>query len=150
MSSLVNYDLFTSRLGIGNCGFTLEGGFYEKFINNTGLSVKGTIVVISTTISNGVDIAEANSKSAIGVIYESGIPNGSAIKVVVYGKAQVLLKDGESSNNGYCYGTSDVPGRMYKINIVEQNLDFGKQIGYSLEEKSSGTDTLALVHLNFK
>lgn len=149
MSGLVNYELFASRLGSGNCGFTIEGGFYEKFINNTGVSVKGTIVVISKTVSNAVDIAPANSNFAIGVIYENGIQNGLPVKVVVYGKAQVLLKDSESSGNGFLCLVSDVPGRMYTLDTESQEIDFNKRIGHSLEVKFGANNVLSLVQLKF-
>lgn len=148
MSGLVNYELFASRLGSGNCGFTSEGGFYEKFVNNTGLSVKGTIVVVSKTISNGVDIAPANSNFAVGVIYENDVPNGSLVKVVVYGKAQVLLKDGESSSNGFWCGTSDTDGRMYQLDTTSDNIDLNKTIGSGLEVKFGANNVLALVQLH--
>jgi len=33
--------------------------------------------------------------------YEIGITKGFLVKVVVYGKTQVLLKDGEAATKGY-------------------------------------------------
>lgn len=149
MSGLVNYELFASRLGSGNCGFTIEGGFYENFINNTGVSVKGTIVVISKTVSNAVDIAPANSNFALGVIYEDGVPNGKPVKVVVYGRAQVLLKDGESSGNGFLCSVSDVPGRMYTLDTESEEIGLNKKIGHSLEVKFGANNVLSLVQLQF-
>lgn len=148
MSGLVSYDLFRARLGIGNCGFTLEGGIYEMFINNTGTSVKGTIVIASISVSNGVDISPANCINSIGVIYESGVSNGSLIKVIVYGKAQVLLKKGESTNKGYWCGVSDEDGRMFSLVPQSVGKQNAKKIGYSLETKRKGNNVLALVQLN--
>ena len=149
MSGLVSYDLFKSRLGIGNCGFTLEGGIYEMFINNTGTSIKGTIVIASESINNAVDIAPANSENAIGIIYESGIPKGGLVKVVVFGKAQVLIKDGEESNSGYWCGVSNEKGRMYQLTGAPSPTLNKKKIGSSLESKASGKNMLALIQLNF-
>lgn len=147
MSGTVSYDLFTSRLGSGNnIGFTPEGGLYLTLVNNTGLSVKGTIVIASATVDNGVDIAPASSQMPIGVIYESGVANGSLVKVVVYGKAEVLLRDGESATNGYWAGTSVDSGRMYQAAIP--SLLPGQQIGNSLEDKASGTDVLSYVFVH--
>lgn len=115
MSGLVSYELFNSRFPSGTNGFTSEGGIYEIFINKTGAdSVKGTIVVASTSVDNAVSIAPAGSPMPIGVIYESGIADGSSVKVVVYGKAQVLLADGHAATHGYWCGVSSlVAGRMY-------------------------------------
>lgn len=149
MSGVVSYDLLTEKFGIGNIGFTPEGGMYELFINNTGVSVKGTIVIASTSIDNAVDIAPANSNFPIGVIYETGINNGAFVKVVVYGKAEVLLKNGESSTNGYWCGVSNVDGRMYQLSSLLLDLDHNKEIGHSLQSKSDGTNVLSLIQMHF-
>ncbi|MCX8074285.1 MAG: hypothetical protein N2749_01700 [Clostridia bacterium] len=151
MSGTVSYDLFSNRLGNGTIGLTPEGGVYETFINNTGTSVKGTIVISSTTVSNGVDIAPANSSMPIGIIYEDGIQNGSPVKVITSGKAQVLLKNGLNSSLGYWCGVSDTSGRMYQLSSTPIVLftDNYKEIGKSLQSVSSGTDVLSLVQLNF-
>lgn len=149
MSGIVSYNLFSNRFG-GTNGFTTEGGLYETFINNTGTSVKGTIVVASTTIYNGVDIAPAGSSSPIGIIYENGIANGSLVKVVVYGKAQVLLLNGSSSNLGYWCGVGTTAGRMYQLSVPPILLaDSYGQIGNSLQKVSSGTNVLSLVQIHF-
>ena len=112
MSGVVSYELYNSRFPSDGNGFTTEGGVYETYVNNTGTSVKGTIVIASTSVDNGVDIAPANSISAIGIIYESGIANGNNVKVVVYGKAEVLLKNDVAATRGYWCGVSDTAGRM--------------------------------------
>lgn len=150
MSGTVSYDLFTERLG-SNSGFTAEGGFYQTFINNTGLSEKGTIVVASDSIDNAVEIAPASSQMPMGVIYESGIANGSLVKVVIYGRAQVLLKDGEAAFQGHWAGVSNIAGRMYQLlsppilTLAAHNT----KIGNSLEETGSGTDVLSFVQIQF-
>lgn len=147
MSGVVSLELFKNRLGTGSIGFTQEGGMYETFINNTGVSVKGTIVVASTTINNGVDIAPANSEMFIGVIYENGILNGLPVKVVVYGKAEVLLKNTLASTRGYWCGVSDVTGRMYQMSLVPA-AEHNREIGHSLESKTAGTNVLSLVQIH--
>lgn len=148
MSGIVSYDLFKTKLGTNDYGFTPEGGIYQTFINNTGISKKGTIVVASTTVSNAVDIAPANSTMPIGVIYEEGIENGFNVKVVTSGKAEVLLKDGEAANNGHWCGVSDAAGRMYQL-IDVLDSDYLKEIGHSIEQKDSGTNVLSLIQLHF-
>ncbi|MDD2505612.1 MAG: hypothetical protein PHF21_05040 [Bacilli bacterium] len=148
MSGMVSYELFTTKMGSGS-GFTSDGGIYQTFINNTGVSLKGTIVSISTTVDNAVDIAPANSQMPIGVIYESGITNNNPVKVVVYGKAQVLLKNGEAASNGYWCGVSDVAGRMYQLSLVPSTTEHNREIGHSLEVKTSGTNILSYVQVHF-
>lgn len=130
-------------------GFTPDGGVYQTFINQTGDSVQGTIVMQSAADDNTVVIAAANSPLAIGVIYEGGIANGSPVKVVVYGKAQVLLRDGQSvGRGGWCVLSNTVDGRMEEGTITGALLvsEYAKGIGISLEDKSSG---LAWVQLQF-
>jgi len=148
MSSSVSYELFSSRFPSSGNGFTPEGGMYQTFVNNTGTSVKGTIVIASTSVTNGVDIAPISSEVAIGVIYESGITNGANVKVVTYGKAQVLLKDGEASTLGYWCGVSDTAGRMYQLASPNATTHY-REIGHSLETKTSGTNVLSLIQMHF-
>jgi hypothetical protein len=150
MSSLVSYELFTAKLGNNTCGFTSEGGAYETFVNNTGISVKGTIVVTSTTVYNAVDIAPADTNMAIGVIYENGVANGSLVKVFVYGKAEVLLKNTEIANYGYWCGVSDVAGRMYQESTSPTStVKYNREIGHSLQANASGINVLSLIQLHF-
>lgn len=149
MSGVVSYDLFNSKIGGGNSGFTSDGGYYETFINNTGTSVKGTIVCASTSVTNGVDIAPISATFAIGVIYESNISNGNPVKVVVSGKAQVLLKNTVASTLGYWCGVSDVAGRMYQNSTVPSTIEHDREIGHSLESKTAGTNVLSFVQIHF-
>jgi len=150
MSGVVSYELFSAKVGGSGSGFTSEGGIYETFVNNTGVSsVKGTIVIASTTVYNGVSIAPANTEMPIGVIYENGIANGLPVKVVVYGKAQVLIKNGESSSYGFWCGVSDVAGRMYQTSLNPGTTSHNREIGHSLEAKTSGINVLSLVQMHF-
>ena len=149
MSGVVSYDLFSSRFPSTN-GFTGDGGLFQYFTNNTGAtSVLGTIVVASTAVSNAVSIAPASTQMPIGVIAESGVANGSPVKVVTYGKAYVLLKDGESATMGYWCGVSDTAGRMYQQSTVPATTDHNREIGHSLATTSSGTDVLSLIQMHF-
>jgi hypothetical protein len=150
MSGVVSYDLFTSKLGTGGIGLTSEGGMYISILNATGaVSVKGTIVGASTTTDNAVMIAPANYDMPIGAIYEDGIANGALVKVVVSGKAQILLKDGLASTNGYWCGVSDTAGRMYQTAAVPATIDHNKEIGHSIQAVVSGTNVLSYVVLHF-
>jgi hypothetical protein len=149
MSGVVSYDLFSSRFPSSN-GFTSDGGMYQVFTNATGVnSVLGTIVVASTAINNGVSIAPADSPMPIGIIAENGVVNGAPVKVVTYGKAYVLLKDGLSSTAGYWCGVSDTAGRMYQAVTDPITTDHNREIGHSLSTTGSGTDVLALTQIHF-
>lgn len=150
MSGAVSYELFSEKAGGSNCGFTPEGGIYQTFINNSGTSVKGTIVIASASVDNAVDIAPGASKSPIGIIYEDDIENGELVKVVTSGKAAVLLENTKHSTRGYWCGVSDTAGRMYqKISAPTTITEHSREIGHSLENKNSGTDILSIVQLQF-
>jgi hypothetical protein len=131
-------------------GFTPDGGIYQTFTNRTGDdSVKGTIVMQSTTEDHAVVIAAAGSPLAFGVVYEDNISIGSQVKVVVMGKAQVLLRTGESIRRGHwCVLSSVTDGRMEEGTITGTLLlsEYAEGIGVSLEDKSSG---LAWIELQF-
>lgn len=150
MSGTVSYELLLEKTGNGSgSGFTAEGGIFETFINNTGATVKGTIVVASTAVDQAVDIAPADSQMPIGVIYESGIVNSSPVKVVVKGKAQVLLADNSASTRGFWCGVSGTAGRMYQLSAPPNTEEHNRQIGHSLESKDSGINVLSLTNLSF-
>lgn len=85
----------------------------------------------------------------IGVIYENGVTNGNPVKVVIYGRAEVLLKDGEAGFLGYWCGVSDTAGRMYQLSNAPSNTDHNREIGHSLEANSSGTNVLSMITLHF-
>ena len=137
--------------GTGQSGTTSEGGVYETFKNSTtGTSVKGTIVVASTTDPGGVSAAPAGSVSPIGVIYESGIAQGQNVKVVTYGKAEVLLASDQTSHTGYWCGVSSLEnGRMYQIEDAPIGTSsHSQEIGHSLQTVST-VGELSLVQLHF-
>jgi len=149
MSGVVSYELFNTRFPSSN-GFTSDGGLYETFINDTGApSILGTIVVASSTVADAVSTAPISSMMPIGVIAEDGIANGSPVKVITYGKAYVLLKDGESATLGYWCGVSDVAGRMYQLSAVPVTPEYNQEIGHSLNTTASGTDVLSLIQVHF-
>lgn len=139
--------------GNANIGITPTGGIYETFINNTDpeTSVKGTIVIASTTVPGGVDTAPAGSAVPIGVIYESGIVKGANVKVVTCGKAEVLLVATETSTTGYwCGVSSTVKGRMYQLaDAPVGSATHNQEIGHSLQTVlTPGSLSLIQMHFN--
>lgn len=150
MSGVISYELFSARVGSSSSGFTPEGGIYETFVNNTGTSVKGTIVIASATTNNAVDIAPTGSTMPIGVIYENAVPNGSPVKVVVYGKAEVLLEDSQDATVGYwCSVSTTDAGKMSQQLSEPTDTNHNREIGHSLQSVTGGTDVLALIQLHF-
>ena len=150
MSSSVSLEYLNSVIANNGNGISTDGGYYITLINKTGAnSVKGTIVIASTTTGNAIDIAPKNSDSPIGVILEDGVPDGSLVKVVISGKAYALLENGESSTRGYwCEVSSTQAGRMSQL-ANPNTLRHWSELGHSLESKAAGTDVLSLVVLHF-
>ena len=130
---------------------TPEGGFAILLQNRTNLvSVKGTIVRASDGFDLGVSGTPTDSDEPIGVIYNSGVPEGSMVWVVISGIAEVLLKDGTFSTQGNWVYCSDVIGRADASNADPLGVpQHWREIGHCLESKGAGTDVLAKVVLHF-
>lgn len=135
---------------------TDEGGFAIQFINRTGQpSKKGTIVSASNQYDYAV-MFQANEYDAIGVVYESGIPDGQPVWVVISGIAEVLLKQGTASKCGNWCKSADDDGRALCSLTQPSGSGFNnaedhfKEIGHCLETKLAGNDVLCkiLIHFN--
>ena len=136
--------------GGGLSGFTPEGGLYVTYTNNTGTaSVKGTVVVASTTINRAVSIAPANSDMPIGVIYDNGVANGQPVKVIVCGNAETLLKNGQAASRGFWCGVADVAGRMHQQSSPPSTTEHSREVGHCLQTVAAGVDKLALIGVHF-
>lgn len=150
MSSSVSLEYLNTVIANNGNGISADGGYYITLINKTGSnSVKGTIVIASTTIDNAVDIAPVNSDNPIGIVLEDGISDGSPVKVVVSGKAYVLLANSVASKRGYwCEVSSTQAGRMSQLPNPNPVTHWA-ELGHSLESKAAGTNVLSLVVLHF-
>ena len=133
------------------------GGFLVRYINDTGAnSIKGTVVISSLSVEDAVDTMVADNDEAIGVIYNSGIADGSDVWVAVSGKADVLIQDGQIATIGYWVrGSITQAGRADITNadppgggIPQADIHF-RELGHCLQTKSSGTDVLARCNLHF-
>jgi hypothetical protein len=136
----------------GSTGFTTDGGYYVTLTNKTSAaSVKGTIVMAAAGTGNAVDIATANTPFSLGVIYESGVADGSPVKVVVSGRAQVLLRDGSGATRGYwCTISNLTDGRMIQSAALPLLVaDYAAGIGISLQDAAADVNVLAWVMLQF-
>jgi hypothetical protein len=136
---------------------TPEGGVAIRLTNKTGAaSVKGTLVKTSTGTDDAVDASDANGVAVTGIIYESGVADGSRVWVVVYGIAEVLLKNTTSATKGYWVKSSDAAGRADATNAappgggIPELDEHMREVGHCLQSVDAGTDKLAkiILHLN--
>jgi len=136
--------------GATSNGMTSEGGLTISLINKTGSpSVKGTVVIASTSNDNAFITAPVDADEAIGVVLDDGISDGEYCRIVISGKAQVLLENSEAGVNGYWVQCSDTTaGRA----ILEPNpvpATHWAELGHCIENISGGIDILAWCVLHF-
>lgn len=132
------------------------GGICIRLLNKTGVaSVLGTVVQADTVNDNAFKACGADGLMAIAVVYQVGVADGSLCWVVVYGIAQVLLKDATLSTRGNWVYVSDVAGRANATlaappggGIPELDIHMG-EIGHCIESKGADTDVLAKVVVHF-
>jgi len=144
-------------LGHGIAGFTTEGGLAIRLVNKTGApSVKGTIVEADGSTDFAFDITVVADDHAIGVVYESGIPDGGSCLVVVAGIAEVLLEDTTAATRGYWVATSATQaGRADATNAappgggIPELDEHMTELGHALESVVGGTDKLATIMMHF-
>lgn len=120
--------------------------------NKTGSSsVKGSVVSASDTTDLAFKL-QSNEYDAIGIVLESGIADGQECKIVISGKAQVLLKDSTASARGQVLFSADTDGRAIASDIpTPPNADSHfKEIGHCIESKGTGTNVLCwgVIHFN--
>lgn len=139
-------------IGSGAVRTTSEGGVAVRLVNKTGASsIKGTLIEPSDTAESAVELTEAESYDCIGVVYESGVADGELMWVVVYGIAEVLLKDGTAAAKGNWASTGDDSGRADCETTVPPGLILAhfREIGHCLEDKIAGTDVLCKISMHF-
>lgn len=143
----------------GRSGITVEGGFAVRMLNQTGgASVKGTVVEPqSGAVENrGVKAITADDPDLVGVIYESGIADGSLMWVVVSGMAQILLQDSTAGTRGYwSRASASQAGRVNSTSAVPPGggvteLDIHvREVGHCAETVDAGTNVLCWHHVHF-
>ncbi len=142
--------------GNNKVGISELAGIALKHINKTGVaSVKGTIVEASTTTDDAFQVSGANGNHSIGVVYEDGVADGDECWIIIYGVADVLLKDTTLSAHGNWVFVSDVAGRADAtladptaggVAQLDQHM---REVGHCLESKAADTDVLARVCIHF-
>ena len=135
------------------CVVTPLGGIATYLINKTGApSVAGSIVSAGTA-DNSVRLTPANAPIPVGVMYESGVPDGDYCLVVITGRAEVLLKDGTGSSAGNWVGVSDVAGRaiadMHPGATPPDTTEHNRELGHCLTTCEAGINVLINVLLHF-
>lgn len=134
--------------------FTPEGGFYYLFTNNTGTnSLKGNMCYLNEVGYGSLLLAKTDNdgtnRKPIGVMYDTGISIGQPTKIVVCGKAQLLLEDGIAVTSGSKLILSTVAGRV-KVGASNFDTNSINFVGYALEPQSSGTNVLVLAYVPMK
>ena len=80
----------------------------------------------------------------LGVIYDSGVADGSAIWVVVGGIAEVLIENSTAANlRAYVSMSTTVAGRANAAGVAASTLD----VGSCIKAAVAGTDVLATILL---
>ena len=132
------------------------GGICIRLENRTaGVTVRGTIIQADTVNDNAFKICGASGPQPMGVVYEVGVAVGSLCLIVVFGIAQVLLKDATASTKGYWAYVSDVAGRANMTLAVPPGggipeLDIHmREIGHCIESKGADVSVLAKAVLHF-
>lgn len=142
--------------GNNKVGISELGGVAVKLNNGSGApSVKGTIVIADTNADDSFDTAPADEIQPIGIVYEDGVADGSDCWVIIYGIADVLLKDTTASTHGNWVYVSDVAGRAEATlaappggGIPELEIHMG-EVGHAIESVAGGEDVLARVCIHF-
>lgn len=134
--------------------FTPEGGLAILMTNRTGAaSVKGSVVTTSSAYDKAFSL-QTEEFEAAGIVYDSGVADGSECWVVASGIADVLIKDGVAPVRGSWTKCADVDGRG-EPTIPPSGIgalavsDHFREIGHCLESKAAGTNVLAKVLLHF-
>lgn len=129
---------------------TQIGGVAIKLTNKTGsASVKGMLVEAGDTVDNSFIINDVSGDHPIGVVYGAGVADGAECWVVIYGIAEVLLKDSTTATRGYWVQSADVAGRVDATFAAPNPATHWREIGHALESQGAGTDVLAKITMHF-
>lgn len=119
---------------------TTLGGFAIRLTNKTGAnSVAGQLVDVDTVNNDAAVLTGLSSTECIGVIYESGIVDGSEVWIVVAGIADVMFEDNHGPSTGDWVETSasDV-GTAYSQASPAAAPEHFREIGHCIETVAAG------------
>lgn len=145
------------RIPGGRVGFTVEGGIAIQLTNKTGgASVKGVVAAPESTTQRAFVACPADDPDPIGVVYESGIADGSLCWVVIAGTVQVLLQDSTAGTRGYWSRVSaSQAGRANAtaaappgggVPELDQHV---REIGHCMQNAGAGTNVLCWHIIHF-
>ncbi len=124
---------------------TVIGGVAIKLTNKTGANtVAGQIVKASTTIDDAFVLAGVNELQAIGIILDSGIPDGSEAWVVEGGIADVLVV-AAGCVRGDRLITGAIGGFAAVNNAPAVAVHF-QEIGHSIESRAGAGLARCVLH----
>jgi hypothetical protein len=120
-------------------------------INKTGsASVTGTVVSASTSTNNAFMVNPLNGDMPIGVVLDNGIADGQPCRIVVSGVAEVLVVNNTATTRGHiAYSSGTTSGRVDTSASVPASTTHFREIGHTLESKSSGSNVLVKCVLHF-
>jgi len=133
---------------------TPDGGLAVRYINGTGgASIKGSTVHLSAPWT--VELTQIGVPDCIGVVLDSGVPNGAWMWVVVSGIADVLfLNQATASYLVRTFITTDASkqvGKGWSENVPTAPFATDKhfcEIGHIIES-NSGPNQLAKCNLHY-
>lgn len=124
--------------------------------NKTGLaSVKGEVVTISSTTDNGVEKIVVDAANPVGVVYNSGVADGSEVWVVVSGIADVYYTGNVTRGNicrGFVTGdagyvTGQAMAEPYPVAPFATDKHF-YEIGHAMESRVGAGLAKTVLHFN--
>jgi hypothetical protein len=117
------------KIGPGKAFFTDEGGLAVAILNGSGAaSVKGKIVEADSSVDNSIELAGVDDVDPCGIMYNSGVPDGSLMWIVVAGIADVL------------YGTAVTRGTFARVPVAADSVAAGLAVAEALPTPPFATD----------
>lgn len=132
-----------------NAMITPEGGYAIKLINRTGhASVKGEVVIASTSADGEVNIAPTSTEMPIGCVYNAGVAEGSAIWVVVAGIAEVLYDASATTRGNWVQTSALTAGRADGSSGSSPGVAPFREIGHAIASASGNALGKIVIHFN--
>lgn len=136
---------------------TPEGGVAIRLINKTGAaSVKGTVVTANSALADSFKSIVVDAPGPIGVVYDTGIPDGSMCTVIVSGIAQVYfvgntalgqIARGFLTADGASYVIGQAMAEAYPVSPLASDKHF-YEIGHVIEARTGAGLAKVVLHFN--
>jgi len=145
---------FPYPAGGGSCSVPVQvqmtslGGYCVQMTNGTGSnSIKGTVVRQYASEDDKFAVCETSNQAKwFGVVAESGVANGDPCWVVIFGIAEVLLRDTTAAYAGrFAVASSATDGRIESNSSAD--ADESINLGVCVNSVTAGTDKLCKVLL---